>query len=501
MDVVQTTVGQNKGTARVWLQGNSLLRNGFEPGVKYTREAKNGIIVLTVASDEFKLVQLNADDGSKIREVSSRKKGDKQIPIIDINNDEIAKMFEGMSHVRAIFQHNRIVILPTASEIRARARRDRAIATIAAGKPLKMAAFAAGGGVLDHAMEKGLSDVGVASKLCISNEYREELTDHAMEHNSAWSKDTISLCGPMQEYAFDDAILRMVAKELGDDGEVDNITAGIPCSGASVAGAAKRKLVHAEAHPEVGHLIAPFIALIARFNPSTVVLENVPQYANTASMDILRSTLRDLHYDVHESMVEGADWNALENRKRMVMVAVTKGMSFDFAKLQRPEKVVRTLGEVLEVLPDDDSRWSQMAGLKAKEIRDAEAGKSFAMQTFNANSTKIATLTKGIPKNRSTDPKIEHPTNPDLLRVPTATEHARCKGIPVELIEGLCHTTAHELLGQSIIYDPFVSIANLIGQSYKDLQKTGSAEAALNAELVTEAVIARAKQIARAKMH
>jgi DNA (cytosine-5)-methyltransferase 1 len=141
-----------------------------------------------------------------------------------------------------------------------------------------------------------------------------------------------------------------------------------------------------------------------------------------------------------------------------------------------------------------------MEGLKAKEIRDKEAGKSFAMQIFDANSPYIATLTKGIPKNRSTDPKFRNPENPDLLRIPTALEHARAKGVPEELIAELSSTLAHEILGQSIIYDPFVSVGELIGESYMELHNRALAQE-FTAKLLTDAVLARARQMERMKVH
>jgi DNA (cytosine-5)-methyltransferase 1 len=498
MDVAITSIGQNKGAARIWLQGNTLLRNGFEPGVKYKRVAKEGAIVITKVDDTVVLTQLAA--GEKIREVSGRKKNDTQIPIIDINNNEVAAMFEGLTRVKAVFLQDKIVIVPLASEIRAKARLDRAKARIAAGQPLKVGSFAHGGGVLSHALEEGLSQAGVPAKLMLANEYRDDLIDHVIERNSVWSPQTIGLCGPMQEYAYDANVLQMVSTHLGDDGELDLIEAGIPCSGASVAGRAKRGLVHAEAHPEVGHLVAPFISLIARFNPSVVVLENVPQYLNTASMDILRNSLRDLCYDVHETVINGGDWNSMEHRERMVMVGVTKGMSFNFDALKRPVRVERELGEILEDIPLDHPSWSEMTGLKAKEKRDKEAGKSFAMQIFDRHSKKINTLTKGIGKNRSTDPKIRHPENPDLLRIPTPIEHARAKDIPEELIEGASATMSHELLGQSINYKPFVSVGQLVGETYKLLGKP-SHEAEFKAQMLTDAVLARARQMARMKMH
>lgn len=501
MDVTITSIRQNKGTARVWLQGNNLLRSGFEPGTKYKRIAKGGAIVLTRVDDTVVLTQM--EDGAVLREVSGRIRNGKHTPIIDMNNDEIAQMFEGLTRLRVLYQpeNGKITLLPLSSEIRAKARLDRARMRVAAGLPLKIGSFAHGGGVLTHAMEAGLGLSGIAGKLMLANEYREDLIDHVIDHNSAWSPETVGLCGPMQEFAFDANILQMVSARIGDDGELDIIEAGIPCSGASVAGRAKRGLVQPEAHPEVGHLIAPFIALIARFNPSVVVLENVTQYQNTASMDILRSMMRDLSYEVHETVVDGGDWNALEHRQRMVMVAVTKGMSFDYADMPRPVRVERQLSEILEDIPLDHPSWSEMKGLKAKEIRDKEAGKSFAMQIFNGASTKINTLTKGIGKNRSTDPKIAHPTNPDLLRIPTPVEHARAKDIPEELIEGLCATTAHELLGQSINYQPFVSVGFAVGISYRKLQNNTAQMLEQEARLLTDAVLARAKRMERLKMH
>ena len=219
----------------------------------------------------------------------------------------------------------------------------------------------------------------------------------------------------------------------------------------------------------MGHLVVPFLAIIARVNPLAILLENVELYKSSASMDIIRSQLRDMHYEMHEAVLNGADWGAMEHRKRLVMVAVTRGMAFSFDELQRPNFTPGKLADILENIPEDDARWSNMEGLKAKELRDSEAGKNFAMQIFNADSDKICTLTKGMTKNRSTDAKIQHPTNPELLRIPTAIEHARAKQIPEALIGGLSATTAHEMLGQSVIYQVFVSVGQLLAKSIKAL--------------------------------
>lgn len=501
MDVLITPVRPHRGSSRVWLQGNILLRNGFEKGTKYARVIKDGALVLTRIDDTTEMSSLG--DNVKILEVSGRMRNDKCTPIIDVVNEQIAKMFEGIPKLKAVAIQGKITLMPEAGLIRAKARLDRLRARIATGQPLKMGSFAHGGGVLSHALEQGFEAAGVPTKLVVANEYREDLINQAMEYNPAWSPETISLCGPMQEFAFDTAIMQRVAMHIGDDGELDVLEAGIPCSGASIAGAAKRGLDCPEAHPEVGHLIVPFIALIARFNPGIVILENVKQYLSSASMHILRNMLRDLHYEVEERVISGKDWNALENRERIVVVGFTKGADISLERdLQMPARVERKLAEILEDVPLDDESWSEMAGLKAKEQRNIEGGKAFfRMQIFDEQDEGFNCLTKGLGKNRHTDCKVRHPENPKLLRIPTPKEHARAKGIPEVLIESLSKTIAHELLGQSVLFDPFVSVGEAIATGLLRLRAQPSTEQELFARMVTEAVLARARQMARSKMH
>jgi DNA (cytosine-5)-methyltransferase 1 len=311
-----------------------------------------------------------------------------------------------------------------------------------------------------HAIHAGLYREGLDSRLIFANEIRPELLDHAREANDCWESDTVGIAAPMQELAFD----RWAMAKLPD---VDILEAGIPCSGASLSGRSKRKLGVPEDHPEVGHLAVAFLAIVAAVNPLVVVLENVPQYRDTASGAIIRSQLRDLGYAVHEVVLSGESFNAVEDRKRYCMVAVTNGVSFSMNDLVVPERIPVTLGDALDEVDDDDPRWSAMPGLKAKQERDKEAGKGFMMQVFDGGSTRIGTITKGYAKVRSTDPKIRHPRNPDLLRQLTAGEHARVKQIPERLIDGLCETTAHEVLGQSVIYGPFMAIGALIANALK----------------------------------
>lgn len=441
------TVGSNRGIPRIWLQGPNLAHAGFRPGLRFD---------VHLQEDRIRLV-LNETGG---RIVSRKRRGQSDQPVIDLNSREVLGLFEGQPSVRVLMLGSGITILPLASESRRRRRLALARRALLAGEPLSMGSISHGGGILSHAVHAGLYAEGVDARLMFANEIRAELLDQAREANDAWEIETVALAAPLQELAYD----RWVMDRLP---AVSILEAGLPCSGASASGRAKRKLALPEEHPEVGHLVAPFITLVAQVNPLVVILENVPLYQTSASAAILRTSLRDLGYEVHELVLRGRDFNAIEDRERYCLVAMTRGVEFDPLGIVKPSGERPILGDVLEAIPLDDARWSTMAGLKAKEVRDREAGKGFRMQVFDASCDRIGTITKGYAKVRSTDPKIRHSENPELLRQLTPAEHARVKQIPPHLAAGLSDTVAHEMLGQSVVYQPFVALGALIARALK----------------------------------
>jgi len=445
------SIGSNKGAPRVWLEGHQPLRAGFAPGTRYKAEinAEKHLLVLEVVENGLRVVS-----GKK------SKNGDKDIPVIDLNSKELLGMFEGLDAVRVIVQTGKIFILPVASQLRAKERIATLKAKLEKGEVLSTGSVSTGIGVLDLAAHKGLEHAGVSAKLAFANEIREDCMDHAASVNPLFDDDTVSLTAPMQELAFDEYAMGKLPK-------VDLFVAGIPCSGASVAGRTKRKLEHPEAHPEVGHLVVPFLAIVAKTNPAVVVLENVPPYRNSASMDIIRNMLRDLGYVLHETELDAAEWNMLEHRKRMCMVAVTKGMEFSFDDVVKPEPAQATFGDIMDQVDPDHSTWGSIDYLWAKQERDQADGKGFAPTVVDSSSVKVPTLNKTLHKRQSTGTFIRHPEKHNLYRIPTVAEHARCKGVPEALVANTTQTFGHEVLGQSISVPPFVSVFEAIGRMLK----------------------------------
>jgi DNA (cytosine-5)-methyltransferase 1 len=438
-------VGSHRGAPRIWLEGSQTLKGGFVPGQRFDVTVNGQTIVL----------QANKD-GSRV--VSSRQKGDRTLPIIDINSAELLAMFDGMAAVRVVVAPDAIYILPLASEIRKKERFQRIKTKLENGDPLLMGSLSHGAGTLSNAVHTGLKRVGVNVALAFANEIREELIEQAAAHNSAWNDKTIPIAAPLQEFAQDDRALELIPR-------VDIMEMGLPCSAASKAGLAKRGAGIPEAHPEVGHLVASALIVLNKTQAAVILMENVPDYATTASAYILRSQLRDMGYRVHEAVLSSKDFGSLENRERWCLVATTEGIDFTFEQLVPTVTIVRTLKEVLEDIPPDDPRWRSFDYLKAKSVRDKERGNGFAMQTLTPDSTSVPVLRKGYHKSGSTDPLLKHPTDPNLLRQLTANEHALIKGVPPALVDGIAESIAHQILGQGIVFSPFEAVGGRIGES------------------------------------
>lgn len=457
-------IGNHRGAPRVWLEGLQTARAGFEPGQRYDVVVEGGTVVL----------QANPD-GSRV--VSSKRIGERSNPVIDLNSRELLAVFDGMAAVRVAVTDGQIYLLPLASELKKQERYQRLRQKLESGEALGIGSLSHGGGILTHAIHSGLSEAGVRTELKFANEIRPELLEQAAAHNDAWSENTVPLAAPMQELAFDDRGLAQIPK-------VEIMELGLPCSGASKSGLAKRGHGIAEAHPEVGHLVVASLVILNKAAPAIVVYENVPGYANTASAAILRNQLRDFGYETQERVLNGKEWGSLENRDRWCMVAVTQGIKFDFDQLMPPATKPRELGDVLEPIALNDPRWSQMEYLKAKAVRDATEGKGFKMQIYDESAGSVGTIGKGYGKVRSTEPKIRHPENPDLLRQLTALEHARVKSVPPHLVEGLSETVAHEVLGQGVVYEPFKDVGHHVGNAINRF--AGRAEVELKGRRVAE---------------
>lgn len=452
-------IAQKKGKPNLYVDNFDLTRAGFHPGIRFNVELLREGIALRISTDGA-------------NKVSRKVSGDKEVPVVDIASQSTLQLFNGLDRVRVILRDNEVFILPLASELAKRERLGRLTKKLLNDEPIQIGSVCHGGGLLSHAVHKGLAEAGVSTNLAFANEIHEPYLMQAHEKNPAHTKDgdnrTMLLSAPLQELVQD----RWLMDQLPS---LEVLEMGLACSGASVAGKAKNKNKLMEDHPHVGHLIFAAITVILKTQPGVVLLENVTQYANTGSKAILANQLADMGYDTHEITLSGSEFGTIQDRTRWYFVATTAGLDFDLENLLPKEVSLNRIKDVLDPsIGPDNSRWKSFDYLKAKEERDIAAGKNFRMAIFDENDTSVNTFTKGYAKVRSTDPKLRHPTDPNLMRLFTPLEAARMSGVDPVLLEGVSETMAHEMLGQGVINDPPQAIAKRVGDSFNTLKASAS---------------------------
>ncbi len=436
--IINTKLGSNKsGKKRLWLEGGKLLREGVLPGSKFDIEFRENKLLLKVcATGQYT--------------VSRRERSGKTLPIIDLAQQAIADLFEGVEVLRVCVRNGLIVVSAHQQTERVIQRVERLKKKLINGDSLDVCSLFHGGGILDKAIHSGLGMAGVKSHIEIAVEIEAAYLESSLANNpELWADSSIVIESPIE----------LVNLRSGQDKQVDVLVAGIPCTGASRAGKSKNKLEFAESHDAAGAMFFYVLAIIQALNPACVILENVPEYANTASMQVIRSVLANLDYIVHETILDGNEFGALEKRKRLCAVGISKGVhGFSLESLSRLKAKEPTLASVLEDVPLDDECWREFQYLADKEVRDLAVGKGFSRQLLTGNESYCGVIGRHYAKCRSTEPFICHPTKEGFSRLLKPSEHARVKGIPLEVIRGLSDTIAHQVLGQSVIYPAFEAV-------------------------------------------
>lgn len=448
--IINSRVGESKGNLRVWLEGGKLARSGYAPEDKYNIVVSGNKIILT-----------RVENG--IFSISRRLRNGRILPLIEVTSARckaLNTLFKVEQLVRIVVTENMIVISQHHVDTRTSERETRLIETIVNNRPINSCALFFGYGMLDRAAHDGMEAAGIRSRLSVAVEREAKYLDPAIDKNGKmFDQDTFVIESPIQFARLSEAV------------QVDCLIAGIPCTGASRAGKAKNKNKSAEDHPDAGAMVYYTLKWIEIMNPAIVALENVCEYASTESMAIIRSVLENLGYHLYELVLSGHEFGCIEDRKRLCVFAVSKGLGIldiesviSHLSMNLVNKS-ECLADVLDPIAADNSVWKTYDYLVSKEQNDISAGKGFRRQLLTGSETYCGTIGRHYNKARSTEPFIQHPDNPKLSRLLSVNEHARVKGFPTEFIdENMPTTTAHEALGQGVIYPAFKSAFQALGQ-------------------------------------
>lgn len=440
-------IGESRAVPRLWLEGVALARAGLEVGSTYALDDT------CTVSNRLELRRVDESYEGQTFLVSHRKRGDH--PLMEIRSVRLREAFEGIEKVRVALLDGVIIITANYVDENVVKRTKRMLAKVRDGLALSVCSLFHGGGVLDKALHHGMKRAGVKSFVQIGAEMSERYLDSSRRNNpEIWGPQSVALLGDVRDVDW-----RLLP-------ECDILAGGVPCTGASLAGRAKNKLSAAEEHSTAGALFFDYLEAVKTLNPAVVILENVPQYQNTASMMVIRSVLTSLGYILTEAVLDGNEFGVLERRRRLILVAVCRGLKVQFDFEQAPPVRVKelTLRSIMEPVALDSKRWRNLEGLNAKAVRDKESGKGFAPQRLTGDEGHCGTIGKGYAKYRSTEPFLIHPEDADLARLFTSIEHARLKGIPETVAKGECETTAHEIYGQSVCYPKIEAVGAGLGQ-------------------------------------
>lgn len=428
LSVAHLTVGENRGAPRIWLEGKRLLEAGFTRGAKVRATTHDDAVVLTL-------------DEAGDRTVSG--KGER--PIIDVLGKAVP--FASNTSIEVTYRPGQIQIRVSPREGAVSRRVARLAAKVTQGAALAVASLCIGAGILDAAISDGMAASGVQVHHELVVEREEAYLDVAIRNH----QPTTAIHADVSTVDFHNRR------------PVDMLVAGIPCTAASRPGRAKQRsmdasLTHPEGHPE-GSLFFDFLRAVIDLEPAVVVLENVPLYRDTAGYAAIRAVLGKLSYHVTDTVLDAARWGVNERRERLVMVGAP--FPVDLSNLA-PDAAARPLRTVLDDVQD---RWRPHARFEQRTQEKLAAGAGFKLQLVTSDDTTVGTIGRGYSKDRMTEPHILHPTDNRLSRLLTVPEHARIKGVPEHLVDGLGFTIGHEALGQSIAYPPFVSVGRRIGET------------------------------------
>lgn len=445
--LINTKLTESRGKPRVWIEGAHIARAGIEPGqvLKVRFIEKDRLVEASSTSEDFDF---------EVRVSKRTTRSGTVRPLLELRHERLVELFGDNATLRVVVREGKIVIRLHHINKRAEERVTRLRDRIQKGEPLTIGSLFHGGGTLDSAFHCGMAEAGIQTVTKVVNEVETSFLSASIENNShLFNEDTLFIDAPIETI------------DLRSPGQLDLVLAGVPCTGASLSGRAKGKLKFAESHETAGALFFSFLQFVQQTNPAIVLLENVPQYENTASYAVIVSVLETLGYKVNDAILTGADFGALEDRARLFMVATTEGMNeLDFEALRKPERSYAVAGEALEDIPLDSEAWRTFPYLDKAEEKARAKGNGFKRSYVTYDSTTVPTIKRTNHKCQTDGVFIQHPENPALSRLPTAKEHARFKSVPESVIENLSETSACEILGQGIIHNVAAAVASGIAE-------------------------------------
>jgi DNA (cytosine-5)-methyltransferase 1 len=392
------------GAARIYVQNADALRSvGFLENSKINVVNKRNRIEIT----------LSATGDKKIMDTGRG-------PLLELKDKKTAKSMLGHEFVSVTFRMGKIVITAHGHSQAQYRREARFVDSVNSGKPLRFGSFFSGTGMLSYHLKQGLTLAGIETEIAFSNDNDELAMSCSLEGNPIWKSASLDALSIVDSIADIDADLLA---------EQDVVEVGYPCVGFSML--AKKERLDLE-HPETGTLFIPLINLLRKMNPAVLLFENTPRFGSSKTFELIKRSFPDYHFT--QEVFSGQDYGELESRKRVCIVAVSKGLpSFDLSMVNPVVKDSQSrVQDFLVDVPLNSDVWSEMHHVKA---RDNMKHLGYKNCLYFGNETKMVTLPASYACTKAGSPMIAHPIQPNLQRKLLVEEHVKLRELPGTLAD------------------------------------------------------------------
>lgn len=371
----------------------------------------------------------------------SYRKSNPEIPILDIKNGSLTRLFEDVEKVEIQFYENKIVVKTALIEEKQKEREQK--------QQLRTFELFCGGGTLsEHFKYAGFTPIG-------GLEFNENCLKF-FEHNHTSSQYTIL------------SDIRDVQPEEYPK-NVDAVLCGIPCTTFTKSNkqmqealsrhnkgeASNEDMILLESRYEAEYLTYYVLEAIRAMNPKTVVVEEVVEYSTTNAAELLRGILRHMNYEISETISTGSH----TARKRWCLVA-NAGEKVDLDNLM--PSTTKTLLEVIGKTLDE-IEWKKVSEIQRLET--ASKKDTIGIRSSLATDTYCNTIT--CHGTRHTEPSLKHPTK-DLYYEFTNEDIKKIHGLHKYKLSGV-KTWDRYILGNGVV-DMFYQVALRIKEANKQIK-------------------------------